>query len=596
MVSQHLTPIERLFKLIKLERNDVFVLTSYTVIVGLVTLIVPVAMQALVNSIAAGVALQPLVVLSLLVFAGLLIGGVLQIMKLSVIERLQQRVFAQIALRLSHHIARVHSLALRGEYAPELVNRFFDVLTVQKALSKLLFDGLTAFVQAAVGLTLLAFSSTQLLWLNIGIIVVVLITMLLLGLGGLRSSLAESKAKYEVADWLEDIARCHVSLKIHGSRPYLEGRADQAVMKYLKARRNHFAVLIRQMAGYYLFTAIANAGLLATGGLLVVEGELGLGQLVAAQIIVTTVLASMEKLVRQSEQFFDLVTGLEKVGHVTDLEVEREDGRHLPDRATWTGAEVHVRNVAFSYGATERLLRGINLDLAPGDRVSLVGASGAGKSTLASLLCALEEPTHGVIEIDGIELRDANLWSLRKSVAMVGYENELFDGSIEDNIVIGREWVSREDVRWAIEIAQLQDDIAALHDGPSTHVVSGGGNLSRGQVQRLLLARAIVERPRLLILDEAFTGIDERQTLMILDRIFDDKHPWTILNISHSAEVIVRTNTVHVLRDGVIIESGPPAVLSKSLEGGFSYLFPYLSKALREAKAPKRTRKAGGTV
>ena len=133
MVSQHLTPIERLFKLIKLERNDVFVLTSYTVIVGLVTLIVPVAMQALVNSIAAGVALQPLVVLSLLVFAGLLIGGVLQIMKLSVIERLQQRVFAQIALRLSHHIARVHSLALRGEYAPELVNRFFDVLTVQKA-------------------------------------------------------------------------------------------------------------------------------------------------------------------------------------------------------------------------------------------------------------------------------------------------------------------------------------------------------------------------------------------------------------------------------------------------------------------------------
>ncbi len=581
--------MQRVSRLVKLERNDVLVLIAYTLIVGLVTLIVPVAMQALVNTIAAGVALQPLVVLSALVFGFLLIAGVLQLMKVSVIERIQQRVFAETALRLSHHLARVCAVALRGEYAPELVNRFFDVLTVQKSLSKLLFDGLAAFVQALVGLLLLAFSSTSLLWLNVAIIGIVLGTMFLLGWGGITTSLAESKAKYEVADWLEDIARCHISLKIDGSRSYLENRADRAVVKYLHARRAHFQVLVRQMAGHYLFTAIANAGLLAAGGMLVVEGQLGLGQLVAAQIIVTTVLSSMEKLVRQTEQFFDLVTGLEKVGHVTDLEVEREDGRPLPHRESWTGAQVHLRNVAFSYGEA-RILNGVSMDLAPGARVSLVGASGAGKSTLAHLLCALEEPTHGVVEIDGIELRDAELTSLRREVSLVGYENELFDGSIEDNIVVGREWISREDVRWAIEVAKLSIDISLLHDGPSSHVVSGGGNLSRGQIQRLLLARAIVGRPRLLILDEAFTGIDERQTMLILDAVFSEEHPWTILNISHSAEVIVRTSIVHVLKDGEIQESGAPEDLARLERGCFSFLFPYLAEQLRSGKTGQGVR------
>lgn len=574
------SPVERLFTLIRFERSDIFVLVTYTIIIGLVTLVVPITMQSLVNTIAAGVAVQPIVVLSLLVFAFLIVASVLQMMKFAVIERMQQRVFAQTALRLAHHLSRVCSVSLRGEYAPELVNRFFDVLTVQKALSKLLLDGLAAFIQAVVGLLLLAFSSTSLLWLNIGIIVFVLVSMFLLGWGGIRSSLDESKAKYEVADWLEDIARCHLSLKVHGSRPFLEKRADRLVYNYIRARQKHFRVLVRQLAGHYIFTATANAGLLAAGGFLVIEGELGLGQLVAAQIIVTTVLSSMEKLVRQSEQYFDLVTGLEKVGHVTDLDVEREDGRPLPVRTEWSGANVHMRNVTFTYGS-RRILDGLDLDILPGAHVSLVGESGAGKSTLAHLLCALEEPSHGIIEIDGIELRDAELTSLRREVALVGFENELFDGSIEDNVIVGREWISRENLRWAFEVANLSADIASFPDGPSTRVVSGGVNLSRGQVQRLLLARAIVGRPRLLILDEAFTGIDERQTLSILDGIFSPDHPWTIFNISHSAKVIVRTPRVHVLDKGQIVESGTPTELSQSPDSEFSNLFPDLSANLR---------------
>jgi ATP-binding cassette subfamily B protein len=221
------------------------------------------------------------------------------------------------------------------------------------------------------------------------------------------------------------------------------------------------------------------------------------------------------------------------------------------------------------------------MQLNAGDRVSLVGESGAGKSTLGMLLCGLDEPSHGTVEFDGIEVRTMCLDSIREHVSMIGYENELFDGTIEENILVGRENLTLKDVRWAVEIAQLANDVSEMPEGLHTKVISGGKNLSRGQVQRILIARAIVGKPRLLILDEAFTGIDEKQTLKILDALFDSANSWTIIDISHDSEVIERTETIYVLSDGKIKESGPLMSLANNEYGEFSNLFPVLSKNLR---------------
>lgn len=581
--EQHPSPTARLARLLSEERGDMAVLLTYTVVAGLLALAVPLAAQALVNTIAANVLLQPLVVLTMLVFLGMLLSGTLQLMKLTLVERLQQRVFARTALQMAAHLVRVRASALRDEYAPELVNRFFDVLTVQKALSKLLIDGLTVSLQAIVGLVLLGVYNPLLLGFDLFVLLSAALILFVLGLGGLRTSIAESREKYRVADWLEELARCQTSLKIHGRAPYLVGRADSAVLGYLRARRSHFAVYWRQAAGSYLFQAIASAGVLATGGWLVINRQLTLGQLVAAQIIVVSVLAALDKLVRQSDQVFDLLTGLDKLGHVTDLPTEREGGYALPDSPSGDGLSVVCREVRFSYRPGDEVLFGLNLSLAPGDRVSLVGASGAGKSTLAALLCGLEEPSYGTVEVGGIEVRVVDLASLRRAVALVGYTNEIFDGTIEENVRAGRTELSHEDVRWALEMACLTDDIARMPRGAGTRLVSGGQNLSRGQAQRLLIARALAGRPRLLLLDEAFTGIDERTTLKVLDALYAPEHRWTIVDISHEAKVVLRSGTVHVLADGRIVEMGTPVELARK-DGEFSALFPYLCRQLRTRK------------
>ncbi len=582
------SPVTRFWNMLIEDKRDLIVLVSYTLVTGLLSLAVPLAAQALVNTIAAGIFLQPLIVLSLLVLVGLVIASVLRMMKFCLVENLQQRIFVRISLSLSERIPGIRASALTNEYMPELVNRFFDVMTVQKSWSKLLLEGPTAFLQVSVGLVLMAFYSPLLLGFDILIILFIVFATSVLGRGGLRTSIHESVAKYKVAEWLEDMGRCQTSLKTNGTLDFLVDRTDQLVLRYLGARQAHFAVLFRQAFGTYLFQALASAGILAIGGWLVINRQLTLGQLVAAEIVVLTILSAIEKLIRNCDTFYDLLTGLDKIGHISDLPIERSSGIELP--SVDGGLSVACREIRFSYDGRREILSGLNLWIESGEKASLVGASGAGKTTFASLLCGLQEAKHGTVEVGGLDIRDLSLKSLRQSVGFVGDANEIFEGTIEDNVTLGRSFVSHQDVRWALDVAQFSNDLVIMPDGIRTMLVSAGGNLSRGQVQRLLIARAIAERPRLLILDEAFTGIDEMTKLKIVDALFAPENVWTILDISHDAEVVMRSGNVYVLSAGAIVESGTPAELAWRNESEFSTLFPDMATQIRLVERRKKAR------
>ncbi len=573
----------RLLKLLSEDKSDLGVLAVYTIITGLLGLAMPLAVQSLVNSVAAST-VQPLVVLSLLVLLGLLAAGWLSLLQLALVETLQQRLFARSALKIARNLIHSTSRALYGTYAPELANRFFDVLTVQKSLAKLLLDGLAAALQAGVGLVVLAFYDKSGLLLGFDIFVLLIIGFVIfpLGIRGLRTSLAESAEKYHLAGWLQELARCRMSFKLHGTPEFLLARAENRVAAWLTERRGHFTVTFRQEAGNQLFTALASTGVLAIGGYLVVQREITLGQLIASQLIVANVLKGTDKLLRQAETLYDLLTGLDKTGYLTDLETEREGGHEIPVSPSG-GARVLLHDVHFTYPGGREVLSGLNLSLEPGERISLVGASGTGKSTLASLLGGLEEASFGLIELNGVELRGASLSCLRDRVNIMSYEDAIFEGTIEENICMGRTGISSEQVRWSITLAQCVDEIAALPDGLQTRLVPGGGNLSRGQAQRILIARAIVDKPELLIFDEAFTGLDENTALAILDGLFAPENPWTIIDISHEGPVVTRASKIYVLADGKIVESGSPQELAAAQNSEFVRLFPLLSRMLRGA-------------
>lgn len=590
-ISNNPTPVGRLWLLLLSDKHDLLALFVYTLVTGLISLAVPLAAQALVNTIAAGIFLQPLVVLSLLVLAGLLFAGLLRMSKFCLAENLQQRIFARTTLNLSERIPAIKAQALNTEYMPELINRYFDIMTVQKSWAKLLLEGPTAILQIVIGLVLLAFYSPYLLAFDILILSFIAFAVAILGIDGLKTSIKESALKYRVAEWLEDMGRCQTSLKANGVRQFLVWRSDNLVLNYLRARRAHFAVLFRQAFGTYFFQAVASAGILAIGGWLVINRELTLGQLVAAELVVANMLSALEKLIRNCDTFYDLLTGLDKVGHISDLPIERESGVQLPRKEG--GLSIECQKLRFSYDGRNEIISGLNLYVEAGSITSLVGASGSGKTTLASMICALQEPNHGTIEVGGFDVRDLDLTSLRAQIGFVGDLNEIFEGSIEDNVGLGRSGVNHQDIRWALDTAEFSDDLILMPDGIRTVIVSGGRNLSRGQVQRLLIARAIAARPRLLILDEAFTGIDERTKLKIIDRLFAKDNNWTVLDISHDAEVVMRSHSILVLSGGVISESGKPSDLAWRVDSDFSLLFPDLARQIRAVERRDKSTAAG---
>ncbi len=310
-----------------------------------------------------------------------------------------------------------------------------------------------------------------------------------------------------------------------------------------------------------------------------IHRELTMGQLVASLLIVNMVMPALERLVRNLQNVYELLSALGKIGGVEDLPLERKGGQ-VQARSS-QGARLDIKGLKFAYKGGNDILRGVDFSLSAGERISLFGPNGSGKTTLAKILCGLLEPGAGLVQVNGIDVRDLDLVSLRKAVALMSDANEIFPGTITENVSLGRPDLSHSDVIWALDLVRFNNELSLFPDGLQTVLVSRGRNLSRGQRQKLLLARAIVKRPQLLILDEAFTAIEERTKLDILDRIYSPDQSWTIIDISHDADSILRSSRIILLSQGEIVESGTPAELIEHANGRLEKLFPQLVQILR---------------
>ncbi len=570
---QKLTPLERLFSLIRDDKSDLLTLVGYNIISGVLYLAVPLSAQALINTIAAGVLIQPLVVLSIIVFVVLILISLLKLIQNTIIERLQQRIFARIALRLASHLPRIEHSILQQNYAPEMANRFFDTMSVQKAWAKLLTDVPAAILQILAGLFLMGIYSPFLFGFDMMFLFGALI-ITWLGIHGVDTSIKESSQKYRVAGSLEELGRCHISLKMNASPDYFVRQLDHQVLDYIESRREHFSIVVKQVFSSHLLQAIAMTGVLASGGWLVIEGQLTLGQLVAAELVMMIMLAAIEKLANNIDDYYDLLTALVKVGSITDQPIEKIQGTEY--QSNEKGAKILCQQLSFAYLPNQPVLTNLNLEIQSGQRVSLVGESGCGKTTLAYLLAGLQKPSAGRISFNGFDIREVNLDSLRRQIALVSGMNEIFEGTVEDNILMGRK-ISHDSLRQAISLANLDNTLVSFPEGLKTRLVSEGLNISIGERLRILIARAIVKQPKLLILDDVFFGIDEKNKLKILEKLLAPDLPWTVIDISHDPSVIMRSDIVHVLYQGHIAESGKPTVLLSKEDGLFKDLFPELA-------------------
>ena len=540
--------IKRVKGLIWLEREGIRAIAIYSILLGILSLLTPIAVQGMVNTIAFSMVLQPLIFLAIVVLTGLAFVGALRALQHYVGEYIQRRIFIRLVTDLSHRLPRVDLDAHEQKHVPELVNRFFDVMTVQKSASSLLLDSLGLVLQMAMGLLVLAFYHPYLLAFAVALTFGLFIVVFLLGRGAISTSLHESDAKYEAAAWLEEIARHPLSFKSKRGEHVAAARAEELSLHWLNARRAHFRVVLRQVIGAVVVQAVASAGLLGLGGYLVFKGQLSLGQLVAAELIVTSVTTSIAKIGKDLESYYDLVAGLHKVGKLVDLPLESSAGELPPENEG--GVTLLLDHLMSKRGTG--YFKDINLRVEAGERIGITGTDGTAISTLLDVLYGVRIPCNGLIHFDGANISDLSVSALRDHVSLVR-EADIFEGTIEENLRLGQRDIPSTQLRKALSDVGLLDEFEQLKDGIRTSLGANGSPLSMGQLQRLTLARAILFEPRLILLDHMLDTLHYDQVDTALQAL--RQYNSTTLIASNRHAVLSQCDRVFELIDGVLIET-----------------------------------------
>ena len=541
------SPQARLRQLIRLEAQDLRTVFAFAVGSGLMALAPPIAVQSLVNTIAFGALLQPLAVLVVILFASLAFNNLLIACQIYVVEMMQRRLFVRLLGDIAGRLQRVMLEAFDRRSGPELVNRFFDVLTLQKAAAVLLLDGLAYGLQTVIGMILLAFYHPFLLAFDLILIAAILIIFLVLRRGCVTTAIEESHSKYAVASWLEDIAANPTLFKGAGTPEFVAKLSDGLARDWLHASTAHFGVVMRQQVGVLFLHTLANTALLGLGGWMVIERQLTLGQLIAAELVVNAMLAGLSRLGKSLQSYYDLMAATHKLGLILDLPQERSGGERLD--ASNMPAAVALHKLSFRYGEGREILCEADAEAGPGERIALTGRSGAGRGSLLEVLFGLRNPTAGAALVDGFDLRDLNLDTVRRQTALV-QSLEILPGSVLDNIRMGRPDITTTEVRDALVALRLADDIMALPEGLNTDLNPLGLPLAAEKARRLLLARAVVGRPRLLLIDGLLDSLDATVREPVIRWLLRPDTPWTAIVATQSEQVVACCDRVWHLEDG----------------------------------------------
>lgn len=552
-------PHRRLISLLRPERGDIGVIVLFSVIAGFLNLATPLAVDAVVNNITFG-GQQPVYLQSLLILAGALLGFLLVLSVVSavqyyVVELIQQRIFVRLAADLAYRLPRLQYDALERTKRPELVNKFLDVVTVQKSSANLLLDGVNVVLATGIGLLVLAFYHPFLLAFDLVFIVILILVLLPLGRHGVRTAIDESYAKHAVAGWLEQVVLFPVLFKCASATALARERTDGLVRGYLHARRAHFRVLIRQILGLLGLEAISSAMLLAIGGLLVLRGQLTLGQLVASELIVSAIVASVVRLGKHLENWYDALAATDKLGTIVDLPVERPGGQ--ASQGTHRPCPLEIDELTFAYPGSRPLFENLTLRVSPGERVAITGPIGAGAGTLLDIVYGLRTAEEGMVRIQGIDVRTWSLEELRTRVALVR-EPEFIDGTIAENLRLGDASLSDSDLHEAMEAVGLGRTLVRLPEGLATRLSPGGRPLSDAQRILLALARVVARKPGLLLIDKVLDGLDPLEAETVLSRLFDASQPWTLLIATRDPRVIDRCSRLHRLHGGAALSDSRP--------------------------------------
>ncbi len=556
--TKTVSPVRRLFQLLSADKKDIFFVYVYAALIGLVSLTLPLGIQAAVELISGGVVFSSVYLLIGLIIIGTLGTGILQVLQITIVEFLQRRVFTKSAFEFAFRVPRIKMESVLNMHMPELMNRFFDVLTLQKGLPKILIDLSTGIIQILFGLLLLAFYHPFFIVFGLGLLGLLFLIFFFTGPKGLKSSIKESKYKYKVVYWLEEMARTLYSFKLAGNTILPLRKTDYLVNNYLENRSSHFKILITQYAFILLFKAIITGGLLILGTILVMQREITLGQFVASEVIIILVLASVEKIIMYMDVVYDMLTAVDKISQVTDLPLENSGGIDIPEVQLKDGYQVIMDDVSYTYpGAKSPSLKNLSLKVEKGNSLCISGGSGTGKTTLTNIIAGIHQSYSGTMTYNGYSLRDLDATFIRDRIGKNVSQEDIFEGTILENILVGKPTSSIEYALEAIEAVGLKDQINKLEDGLNTEMLAGGKGFSSSFVNKLVLARCLAKQPAMLILNDFFNNFSKRERLELIELVTNRKRIWTLIVVSNDPLVMAACDNVLYLDGGEKKAYGP---------------------------------------
>lgn len=518
--------------LLKLERRLLALVFSYSLAIGLFSLIVPLTVQELVNTFAFAIQPVTIVTLAAIMVAALLFVGAFKALQYYAVEVLERRLFARIAIGMAQQIPQMQFLGFKPRYA----NYFAETVFMQRALSVLLVDLINVVVGGTVGMTILVFYHPYFLLYGALLLAGFNVVFFLMSHGGLRATIDMSHAKYETLHWMQEISYNLLHFKATDSQAILMQRTDDLVGKYIHTRQDRFGILIRQYLASVGWQAVAQSGLIATAGWLVSVGQLTLGQLVAAEVVVSGLLASFDGVVKRMGHIYYFLTGLYELDFVFSLPKDKASATlsvPLPDPVVH-GIRVTCKDLAVVHQGLPPIFSNFNLEITPGEKVGIYASTTVAKTALARVLAGLETPTGGVIRYNGVDLRHLDIAAINRCRGfMLDSQLSLFEGTIEDNIVLGRSYVPYSDVRWALRFVELEEDVDALPQGLKTNVRAPGKILAPTHIMRILLARAILSRPQILIFDGILHNLQPALRETLLRRLCSKDEPWSVIFVSN---------------------------------------------------------------
>jgi ABC-type bacteriocin/lantibiotic exporter with double-glycine peptidase domain len=546
------TSLQRFFNLLKLDRRDISQIFFYAIFAGLVSLSLPLGIQAIINLIQSGRVSISWIILVIIVVIGVALVGILSLMQLRITENLQQKLFVRSSFDFGYRLPKINFEELYNKYPPELANRFFDTITIQKGTSKLLIDFSTALLQIVFGIILLSLYHPFFIFFGILLLILLYSIFKFSYNSGLSSSLKESKYKYKVVSWLQEIARNNYSFRKKSHTEFALSKNNNLVEEYLNYREKHFKIIKRQFIQLIGFKVIITASLLLIGGYLVLNQKMNIGQFVAAEIIILLVINSVEKIIIGMESLYDVLTSVEKIGQIADLKMEEIQTKELD--YCFTNICIESDNLSFKFpDSSDYVIQKINLKIEPSERIFLDGKNGSGKTTLLRILAGFLQPTSGSFFINDDTYRKIDLNQYRSQIGTIIQGETPFEGTILENITFNNPNISHEQIKWAIENAKLGSFIKSLPQGLDTKIFPDGRQLSSSNAQKIVLARSIINKPKILFYEDPLNKMDDEAAKEIIDFITDIKNDWTVIVSSKNNYWKQKCSRNIIMNEGKII-------------------------------------------